>query len=340
MDPLGLTPAVSDWLATALPAARPPFTFTRITGGRSNLTYLVADASGVRRVLRRPPLGEHPANAHDVLREARLLTALRGAVPVPEVLAICSDVEVTGAPFVMLEYLDGLVLRDPSSVQSGLSVVDCAVVGPAVVDALAALHSVDPARAGLGTLADRRDYLPRQLRRWHDNWTRTATRPLPDLARAHDRLVELAPEQLRTGIVHGDFRLDNCLLDRTGTVLGVLDWELTTVGDPLADLGQFLVYWAEPGDSYTALHNPPTVVPGFATRAELAARYFTQLDLAPVSVDYYLAFNWWKTACIVENVYTRMAAGAMGTTERRPASFAAQASALATQAWRSAADLG
>ncbi|WP_434446917.1 phosphotransferase family protein [Lentzea sp. E54] len=336
---LGITAAVAERLAAALPELRLPVSYTRLTGGRSNLTFLVTDAHGNRWVLRRPPLGDFPATAHDVLREARLLQAVASGVPVPAVLAVCDDLSVTGAPFIVLEYLDGLVLRDPDGARTALPEADRAAVGPALIDAMAGLHSIDPAGLGLGALAGRRDHLARQLRRWHENWRRTATRPLPDLERAHARLAGRVPEQTRTAIVHGDFRLDNCVLGRDGRVLGILDWELTTVGDPLTDLGQFLVYWAEPDDEHTALHAPPTSVPGFGTRDELCARYFDRLGVKPVPMDYHLAFNWWKTACIVENVHTRMAAGAMGSTDRTPESFAEQAAGLAARAWQAAARL-
>ncbi|MCW3841491.1 phosphotransferase family protein [Micromonospora yasonensis] len=338
--PLGISPAVPGWLAEHLPGLRPPIEFTRLAGGRSNLTYLVTDAAGVRRVLRRPPLGSHAATAHDVLREARLLDGLAGEVPVPAVLAICADDSVTDAPFVVLEHLDGLVLRDPAGVEASLSVAQRRLVGPALIDAMVTLHRVDPARVGLGALTARRDHVTRQLRRWYGNWRRGGTRELPDLEAAHARLAELVPEQRRTAIVHGDYRLDNCVLDPSMAVQGILDWELTTVGDPLVDLGQFLVYWAEPADERTALHAPPTAAPGFSSRAELAERYCAATGEDPAALDYHLAFSWWKTACIVEDVYTRMRRGAMGVTDRSPESFAEQAAALAAQARRAAARLG
>ncbi|MCW3819064.1 phosphotransferase family protein [Micromonospora sp. DR5-3] len=337
--PLGISPAVPDWLAKHVPGLRPPIGFTRLPGGRSNLTYLVTDAAGVHRVLRRPPLGSHAATAHDVLREARLLDGLTGEVPVPAILAVCADDSVTDAPFVVMEHLDGLVLRDPAGVEASLSVAQRRLVGPALIDAMVTLHRVDPARVGLGALTARRDHVARQLRRWYGNWRRGGTRELPDLEAAHARLAELVPEQRRTGIVHGDYRLDNCILDPSMAVRGILDWELTTVGDPLVDLGQFLVYWAEPADRQTALYAPPTVVPGFSTRAELAERYCAATGDDPAALDYHLAFSWWKTACIVEDVYARMRRGAMGVTDRSPESFAEQAAALAAQARRAAARL-
>ncbi|MEU5694367.1 phosphotransferase family protein [Actinosynnema sp. NPDC020468] len=328
----GLSDLLTGWLRDAVPSLGSPLRYDRLPGGRSNLTYLVSGPSG-RAVVRRPPLGAHPGNAHDVLREARLLSGLAGAVPVPAVLATCEDTSVLDAPFAVLEFLDGLVVREPSDVPAAV-----ASIGPSLVDTLAALHAVDPERVGLGGLVSRKDHLSRQLARWFGNWRRTSIRPLPALERAHDVLVRHVPPQLRTAIVHGDYRLDNCVLTPEGEVRGVLDWELTTVGDPLADLGQLLVYWAEPGDTDTALHTPPTVVPGFATRSELLERY-ARSGASVAGVEYHVAFNWWKTACIVENVYTRVKSGDLGATDRSPDSFAAQAERLADRAWREASAL-
>lgn len=333
------TTSLVPWLLDALPHLRAPLDFARLPGGRSNLTYRVTDASGTAVVLRRPPLGPVPRTAHDVLREARLLDAVAGAVPVPAVLARCEDESVTGAPFVVVEHLSGPVLRAPEDARA-LPGPRRAVVGPSLVEAMAGLHSVDPHRLGMGSLADRRDYVQRQLRRWDDNWRRTRTRDLPDLARAHGWLAEHAPEQRRTAIVHGDFRVDNCILDDTGAVRGILDWELSTIGDPLADLGQFLVYWAEPEDEFTALHSPPTRVPGFAGRAELTEAYVAATGVSPEEIGYFVAFNWWKTACIVEDVHTRMLRGAMGRTDRTPESFGEQARGLAAQALARTAGAG
>lgn len=344
MDPAGTQPtgldlaAVSGWLAGHLDV-RPPLQATRLTGGRSNLTYLLVDDGGHRMVLRRPPLGDLPATAHDVLREARLLKAVGGQVPVPRVLATCTDPAVTGAPYFVMEHLDGAVVRDPESAAT-LAMPVRAAVGPSLVDALVALHEVDPERLGLGDLARRQDYAERQLRRWHRNWQATRSRDLPDLERTHTWLVEHAPDQRRTTIVHGDFRVDNCVLAADGSVLGLLDWELSTVGDPLADLGQLLVYWAEPGDEFTALHTPPTRTRGFVSRDELRSRYLAATGAEPGDVAYYVVFNWWKTACIVEDVHSRMLRGAMGASDRTPESFGEQARGLAAQAWREANLIG
>ena len=324
---------VSDWLGTRLEDLVLPLRASRIPGGRSNLTYLLIDAGDRRMVLRRPPLGDLPATAHDVLREARLLQGVAGEVPVPRVLVACEDRDVTGAPFFVMEHLDGRVVRDPATADE-LTMPARAAVGPALVDALVALHQVDPDRLGLGDLALRQDYAARQLRRWHRNWEATRTRDLPDLERTHAWLLENLPAQRRTSIVHGDFRIDNCILAADGTVLGLLDWELSTVGDPLADLGQLLVYWAEPDDDFTALHSPPTRTVGYASRDELRSRYLAATGAEPADVAYYVVFNWWKTACIVEDVYSRMLRGAMGASDRTPESFGAQARGLAARSLR------
>lgn len=332
----GVSAAVPEWITSHVEGATSPLTFDRIAGGRSNLTYRVDDSAGNSYILRRPPVGDHAAGAHDVVREANLLRGLQGRAPVPGVVAICDDTAVSGAAFVIQEYVDGLVVRGPADVRTGLIPDQRAAVGPALVDALANLHTVDPADTALARLADRRDHVARQLRRWHANWQQTATRAMPDLERAHAALADRIPAQRRTSVVHGDYRLDNCLLGRQQEVVAILDWELSTVGDPLTDLGQLLVYWAEPDDATTALFAPPTAEPGFSRRSELVELYCAASGDDVADLDFYVAFNWWKTACIVENVYSRMSTGAMGASDRDPESFAAQASRLAEAAWRHA----
>lgn len=331
-------PSVTTWLRGHVEDLELPLEATRLAGGRSNLTYLLTDARDRRTVLRRPPLGDLPATAHDVLREARILEGLAGQVPVPAVLASCEDRSVTGAPFFVMQHLDGRIVRDPATAEA-VPTAARAAVGRGLVAALVTLHAADPERLGLGALAARRDYAARQLRRWHGNWEATRQRELPDLRRAHAWLVEHQPAQRRSSIVHGDFRVDNCMLASDGRVIGILDWELATVGDPLADLGQLLVYWAEPDDEFTALNDPPTRVAGYATRTELVDQYLNATGADAVDVAYYVVFNWWKTACIVEDVYSRMLRGAMGASDRTPESFGDQAAALAARAVR-AIDLG
>lgn len=328
--------AVSRWFNEHVDGVRGPLTFERIAGGRSNLTYLVEDSDSIRWVLRRPPLGMAHSRAHDVLREAEVLDRLRDTpVPAPAVVGSCDDDSVTGAPFFVMEHVDGVVLRDPDIVTATVPVDGRPALASALVEALATLHAVDPRDVGWGGLAGRDDYVARQLRRWSTNWAQDRVRVLEDIGRTHDRLCERIPRQGAARIVHGDFRLDNCLFAPDGRIGGILDWELTTVGDPLADLGQLLAYWAEPDDEVCALENPPTRVAGFPTRDDLVEQYLAAVRPATVpDIDYYVAFNWWKIACIVEGVYTRTLRGAMGASDRSPESFGAQAERLAAQAWR------
>ncbi|MEU4014749.1 phosphotransferase family protein [Microbacterium sp. NPDC028030] len=333
----GLRPdAVSAWFAEHIDGASGPLTFAQIAGGRSNLTYLVQNDSGARWVLRRAPLGMGDSRSHDVLREAGVLTRLAPTpVPVPAVAGRTSDDAITGAPFYVMEHIDGVVLRDPAAVESAVTPPRRRAFAASLVSRLADLHAVDPRDVGWGELAERDDYLSRQLGRWHANWAADRVRVLDDIGRAHDRLRELVPAQTSARIVHGDYRIDNCVYGPDGSIRAVLDWELTTVGDPLADLGQLLTYWAEPDDEVRALQNPPTLAPGFPTREELIGMYVAAAPSTDVSrLDFHVAYNWWKVACIVENVYTRMARGAMGASDRPPASFAAQAERIAAEAWR------
>lgn len=335
-DP-GLRPdTVAAWFAEHIDGASGALSFEQIAGGRSNLTYLAQNDSGSRWVLRRAPLGMGDSRSHDVLREAGVLARLSPtSVPVPAVLGRTSDAGITGAPFYVMEHIDGFVLRDPATVEAAVAPERRHAYASSLVSTLADLHAVDPRDVGWGELAARDDYLSRQLGRWHANWSADRVRVLDDIGRTHDRLRELLPAQASAQIVHGDYRIDNCVYGTDGSIRAILDWELTTVGDPLADLGQLLTYWAEPDDEVRALQNSPTLAPGFPAREELIEMYVTAAPHTDVSrIDFYVAYNWWKVACIVENVYTRMARGAMGASDRSPASFAAQAERIAAQAWR------
>lgn len=332
--------AVTAWLERAVPNALAPFTFEQIAGGRSNLTYRVTDAAGTRWVLRRPPLGKIVATAHDVVREAGILSRLSGTgVAVPTVVGVCTDLEVNESPFFVMEFLDGEILRNSDAVEAFLPLTERRALGDSLVDTLARLHSLAPAAHGWSQRSTSGGYVERQLSRWSASWEGDRVRVLEDISRTRDALSRRIPPQLRSSVVHGDYRLDNALMGAQGQVLGVLDWELSTVGDPLADLGQFLMYWAQPGDEVTALETPPTFAAGLPTRDELADRYLTATGMPGDDLEYYLAFNWWKTACIVEGVYTRVSRGSMGRTDRTPESFGVQAQRLAAQAWLCAQNL-
>jgi aminoglycoside phosphotransferase (APT) family kinase protein len=301
------TDAVTAWFEPHVPAARPPLRFELIAGGRSNLTFRVTDTTGRRWALRRPPPHSVLASAHDVAREHRIISALAPtSVPVPTAVALCEDESVTGAPFYVMDFVDGLVLRDEESVRVAFDEGGRDRLARELVGALVEIHAVDPDAVGLGDLARREGYIERQLRRWHGQWEQSRTRDLPLVDAVHARLSERVPEQGRAAIVHGDFRLDNAIVGEDGAVRAVLDWELCTLGDPLADVGLLLVYWSKPyGDS-------PTGLAGFPPGDEVARLYGerSQRDLS--ELDFYVAFGSWKLAVIIEGVYSRELAGAYG----------------------------
>ena len=289
-----------------------PVTFELVTGGRSNLTYLVTDATGKCWVLRRPPLGHVLATAHDMGRESRIMIALAPTdVPVPRIVGVCDDLTVNGAPFFVMDYVEGTVLRDRSIAES-LSRADRASASDHLAEVLAAIHAVDPAKVGLGELGRHDAYVERQLKRWHGQWEKSAYTHVTGIDEVHRRLLADIPDQAESTIVHGDYRLDNCIVGHDGTIAAVLDWELCTLGDPLADVGLLLVYWAQPGDQFAALPEAPTTADGFPTREKLVARYAEISGRDVGDVDYFVALGYWKLACILAGVATRYAAGAMG----------------------------
>lgn len=305
--------AVTGWFAGHVPGVRPPLAFTPISGGQSNLTYAVTDQAGGRWVLRRPPLTGVLPTAHDMAREHGIVSALRDtAVPVPRAFGLCADESVSGAPFYVMEHVDGVVPRDEATVAATFDLAARAAASHALVDVLVALHGVDPEAVGLGRLGRGHGYVERQLARWRRQWEQSKTRELPAITEVHRRLSANVPAQDRVAIVHGDYRLDNLILSPAGEVRAVLDWELCTLGDPMADLGLLHVYWSEPGDDTLPLGTAPTRLPGFPTRAELAAAYERGAGRPVDQLDFFVALGYWKLAVILEGVYARFAAGAYG----------------------------
>jgi aminoglycoside phosphotransferase (APT) family kinase protein len=323
--------AVTRWFGVHVPAAEPPLTFDLIAGGRSNLTYTVTDGQHRRWVLRRPPLGQVLATAHDMGREHGIISALADTdVPVPATWGLSADDSVNGAPFYVMDFVDGTVVRSADDARR-LSPERRDRAGRSLVDVLARIHAVDVDAVGLGDLGRREGYIDRQLRRWHGQWEKSKTRELPVIDGVHAALESAVPEQGPATIVHGDYRLDNCMIDDEGAVAAVLDWELCTLGDPLADLGLLLVYWAEPDDEIT-IAEAPTAVGGFGSRDDVVSRYRAASGRPVDDVDYYMAFGYWKLACIVEGVYARYAGGAMGGDGEGADAFATQVEVLATAA--------
>jgi aminoglycoside phosphotransferase (APT) family kinase protein len=303
---------VTAWFAQHVPAAIAPLSFSLITGGHSNLTFDVTDANGRRWVLRRPPLGHVLATAHDMSREHKILSALRPTdVPVAPVAGLCTDEAVNDAPFYVMEFVDGTVVRDVATARS-MSVEQRRAAGTSIIDTLARIHAVDIDAVGLGDLGRREGYIERQLKRWYGQFNKSKNREVPLVDEVHDLLLASVPEQGAATIVHGDYRLDNCMLGPDGEIAAVLDWEICTLGDPLADVGLLQVYWADPDEpTYTSLP-APTSAEGFPTKAELLEGYATASGRDLSQIDFYVAFGYWKLACIIEGVYARYVAGAMG----------------------------
>jgi aminoglycoside phosphotransferase (APT) family kinase protein len=334
---------VTGWFEANIDGVEPPLAFALIPGGHSNLTFDVIDAAGGRFVLRRPPLRQVLATAHDMAREHRIIAALGPTdVPVPPALGLCTDPEVTGAPFYVMAHVEGNVIRDVKAARALLDVDGRGRASESLVDVLARIHSVDPAAVGLGDLGRTEGYIARQLKRWHGQWEQSKTRELPAVDEVHDRLRDRIPDQGAATIVHGDYRLDNCVVDEWGRVVAVLDWEICTLGDPLADVGLLLVYWTEPDDEVSALLDGATAVEGFASRAEVLARYAARSGREVSAIDFYVAFAYWKLACILEGVYARYVGGAMGAAGGQTAGFEAfgqRVEMLAEQAADAAARL-
>ncbi len=305
------TDRVTRWLIDEVDGAIGPFRFELIVGGRSNLTFEVTGADGRRYVLRRPPTGHVLATAHDMAREHRIITAVgRTAVPVPRTLGLCLDVGVNDAPFYVMEHVAGEVLDSPERAELlpvGLRVPAC----EHLIDVLADLHGADVDEIGLGDLARRDGYVERQITRWSTQWEHSKTREVPAIEQVARHLAANVPVQQGVSIAHGDYRFGNCLVDvATGRVAAVLDWELCTLGDPLADLGYLGVYWVRPDGESRA--NDPTGAGGFLSYAQMVERYAERTGRDVSQIDYYVAFSSWRLAVISEGVYARYLHGAMG----------------------------
>ncbi len=306
-------PRVTGWLVACVPALVPPVRYTLIAGGHSNLTYACEDATGRRYVLRRPPLGHVLESAHDMGREYRVVHALvDSGVPVAPTYGLCTDTAINNAPFFIMAFVDGLVPHDATSAGT-LPQAERHSLGLHVAEVLASLHRLAPESVGLGDLGRKENYLARQLKRWAGQWEQTRTHAVPAMDDALRLLGEKMPAQVGASIVHGDFRLGNMIV-AGGRIQALLDWELCTLGDPLADLGYLLNTWLAPEDMTGDVDDAmPTTAGGFPTRAELLQHYaaLTRFDLT--HIDYYRAFAYWRLAAIRQGVYKRYLVGAMGS---------------------------
>jgi len=276
---------VTAWMVDHAEGAAPPFTFDLIAGGHSNLTFKVTDANGAAWCLRRPPLFQVLATAHDMEREHKVIDALWGSeVPVPRPIGLCTDPEVNERPFYVMDFVEGTILRDgetaaayPESFRKDVS--------RSLVQVLARIHAVDVDAVGLGDLGKKEDYVARQLRRWLRQFEDSKVTDRPVFNEIHDHLVARIPDQ--------------------GTAL-------CTLGDRLADLSGLLCYWTEPGDERPALDDSPTAIGGFASREELLEIYEEASGRSLADIDFYLSFSAWRLASILEGVYSRYVNGAMG----------------------------
>jgi len=304
---------VESWFGEHVEGVELPLAFERIAGGHSNLTYGVADSAGRRWALRRPPLGKRLGSAHDMAREHKVVAALGPtAVPVAPVVGLCEDESVNGAPFYVMEFVPGPVLRGLTEAEAFPEEAERRAIGERVADTLVAIHAVDPDAVGLGDLGRKEDYVARQLHRWQGQWEKSKTRELAAIDAVHERLAARIPAQGPATIVHGDYRLDNMILTPRGEVAAVVDWELCTLGDPLADVGLLMVYWPELGEEPVALGQPANLAPGFPSRAELRQRYAERSGRDLSQLDFFVALGYWKLAIILEGVYARYTAGQYG----------------------------
>lgn len=311
VDPPGLAlEPLADYLRARLPdGLAGPLRADLITGGRSNLTYRLTDGRS-RWVLRRPPLGHVLPTAHDMSREYRVISALRDtAVPVPDALLLATDTDPIGAPFYLMSEVNGVVLRDAAG-YARLSAERAAHCARLLVDTLAALHAVAPASVGLADFGRPDGYLTRQVDRWYRQWGRSATRDLPALDRLHDALARSVPVSGRAGIVHGDFRLDNLMFDPTlRRVAAVLDWEMATLGDPLADVGLLYVYRELAGHGLAGSADPLPAGLDFPSGSALLADYARATGTSAHRLDWYAALGYYKLAIISEGIHARYLAG-------------------------------
>ncbi|MGO9496954.1 MAG: phosphotransferase family protein [Solirubrobacteraceae bacterium] len=307
-EPLLVLEPLIEFLGAAGLEAPADLSATPIGEGHSNVTFELS--TGV--VLRRPPRGPLPPSAHDVLREARLLSGLAPtAVRSPEVLAVCDDPGVIGAPFYVMEQIAGEVITD--SVPEALDAPEQhSRIADELIDALVELHATDWMGAGLEGFGKPTGYLERQLRRFNGLWEHNRTRELPQVEQVGAWLASRIPESPPATIVHGDYRLGNTMFaaDAPARLIAIFDWEMATIGDPLADVGYMLMQWTEPGDVLGKFNlNNVTLRPGFPTRAELTARYEERSGRSVQALDWYVTLALWKAVVFMEGNYKRALAG-------------------------------
>jgi aminoglycoside phosphotransferase (APT) family kinase protein len=285
-----------------------PLSATPLAGGRSNLTYAMSDGTN-RWVLRRPPLGHVLPTAHDMVREHTVLSALsRAGFPVPEPVLLCTDPEPIGAPFYLMRYVDGTIHRDAAALEAlGRAAVHGLIL--ALVDTLADLHTLDPDAIGLAGFGRPEGFNERQVRRWRKQLDASRSRAVPGIDELHDRLAADIPAGGRGAVVHGDYRLDNVLIGPSLQINAVLDWEMSTLGDPLSDVALMLVYAGRPLLVADGRPRAPVDVPGHPSLDEMAGRYAQRSGRDVGDLHWYVAFASYKLAVILEGVHYRYVHG-------------------------------
>ncbi len=305
------TAAVSAWLSDTVDGLGELREVHQYPGGASNLTYLLRFADR-ELILRRPPAGKKAASAHDMKREFRVQQKLRPVYPyVPNVLALCEDPAVLGSDFYVMERIEGIILRGDLPAGLELPPERARSLAFSVFDRLIELHQVDPVAAGLDDLGKGAGYVERQVRGWSDRYRRARTDDVPDCADVMDWLAANQPGDVKICVIHNDFRFDNVVLNPDLDVVGVLDWEMATLGDPLMDLAGSMAYWIQADDDATAqlVRRQPTHLPGMPTRREVVDYYCERTGLSADNWTFYEVFGRFRLAVIMQQIYYRYREG-------------------------------
>ena len=330
--------ALLEWTNESGIGLQGPLELLQFQGGASNLTYLVTDSAGTAYVLRKPPHGVKAASAHDMGREARVLSALSPVLPAaPNVIAYCEDVDVLGTPFYLMEYIKGHIMSSSIPTELNGSASDVRVLCESMVDAFAQLHQINVSEVGLVEL-DRGDgYVARQVSGWSKRYRNARTADVPDAENLMAWLSSNQPPDVEHALIHGDWRFDNLVLDSRGELIGILDWEMSTVGDPCMDLGAAMSYWVQADDDpdFSSFRMQPSNAPGMMTRSEIVERYSALMggevaESLRVNWKFYEIFGLFRLAVIIQQIWARYQSGA--TTNPRFAGFGQVVNMLMTRA--------
>jgi aminoglycoside phosphotransferase (APT) family kinase protein len=330
----GQSAALAAWLAANVGGFALPFRLQRFEGGQSNPTFLLTDAVGAHYVLRKRPAGPLLASAHAVDREYRVITALAAAgLPVPRTFGLARDPAILGTDFYVMEYVAGRIFWDQSL--PGLPAAERRAIFAAMGECLVALHRLDPAACGLADFGKPSRYLARQLERWIRQYRAAETEPIAEMERLMEWLARHMPQGDRTAIVHGDYKIQNLIFHASEPrVLAILDWELSTLGDPLVDFAYHVMVWRMPQSLFSGLAGADFAGSGIPTEAEYVARYAERMGVVIENWDYYIVFCLFRFAAILQGIKKRLVLGTAAS--RQAADYAAQVPALARLAWRTA----